>query len=62
MSGRYCFTGKEAVFGKIILEMFGYSNKKPYLCRAFMQKHYLLTYLTYYEPIRNRFHFDSRFV
>ncbi len=24
--------------------------------------HYLINLLTYYEPIRNRFHFDSRFV
>ena len=47
---------------KIIGEKFGCYRKKPYLCRAFCKNNLLFTYLTYYEPIRNRFHFDSRFV
>ena len=47
---------------KIIGEKLACSGKKLYLCRAFSEINYLITHLTYYEPIRNRFHFDSRFV
>jgi hypothetical protein len=41
---------------------FGHLRKMSYLCTA-LCKNLLLTQLkTYYEPVRNRFHFDSRFV
>ena len=41
---------------------FGGNNRNSYLCTAILHKTHLLTNLTYYESIRNRFHFDSRFV
>ncbi len=44
------------------LDSFGHFKEKYYLCTAFCKKTLLLTNKTYYEPVRNRFHFDSRFV
>ena len=40
---------------------FGSFGKKQYLCTAFCKNNKLIIYLKY-ESIRNRFHFDSRFV
>lgn len=40
----------------------GYISGKAYLCTAFCKIINKLIILKLYESIRNRFHFDSRFV